>query len=286
MCPCVGPHAPSFGRQLWGLPSRMQYLPPQEVLLPRVYSTMSLTPVARGAGPRCLAGDPLLDRVLASLSPVASMAPGDICHGPQCSLAKLRPAALGYRPCCWPGGSAGSPQCAPPWGCGLFSPNPRPPYMRTCVRCPRPPSAQSQVCARGVFCVFLVRCPGPLGSFSPVCPLSALCCVCGVLGNLAPGHWCACSVPCVVSAPSSATSLLFRGSAARCVVLPVPCPGPLSSGSPVGLLGVLSCVSGVLGHLAPVPRCTRSVRDVACAVSLATWLPFTGVLAWCVVLRV
>ena len=39
MCPWVGPHAPSFGRQLWGLPSRAEYLSPQGVLLPLVYGT-------------------------------------------------------------------------------------------------------------------------------------------------------------------------------------------------------------------------------------------------------
>ena len=39
MCPRVGSHALSCGRQLWGLPSRMEYLSPQGVLLPRVYST-------------------------------------------------------------------------------------------------------------------------------------------------------------------------------------------------------------------------------------------------------
>ena len=39
MCPWVGLHAPSFGRQLWGLPSRVEYLSPQGVLLPLVYGT-------------------------------------------------------------------------------------------------------------------------------------------------------------------------------------------------------------------------------------------------------
>ena len=39
MCPWVGPHAPPFGRQLWGLPSRVEYLSPQGVLLPLVYVT-------------------------------------------------------------------------------------------------------------------------------------------------------------------------------------------------------------------------------------------------------
>ena len=47
-------------------------------------------------------------------------------------------------------------------------------------------------------CVVLrVRCPGPPGSCSPVCPLGVLCCVCGVLGLLAPVHRCARSVCCV-----------------------------------------------------------------------------------------
>ena len=82
--------------------------------------------VASVAGPLCLAGDPLLECVRAHLSTVASMAPGDVCHGPGCSLAGLRPGALGYRPCCWPGGSAGSPKCARPMGCWFF-PVPRPP---------------------------------------------------------------------------------------------------------------------------------------------------------------
>ena len=39
MCPWVGSHAPSFRRQLWGLPSRVKYLSPQGVLLPLVYGT-------------------------------------------------------------------------------------------------------------------------------------------------------------------------------------------------------------------------------------------------------
>ena len=46
MCPWVGPHAPSFGRQLWGLPSRVGYLSPQGVLLPLVYR-IGTTPHSR-----------------------------------------------------------------------------------------------------------------------------------------------------------------------------------------------------------------------------------------------
>ena len=99
MCPWVGPHATSFGRQLWGLPSRVQYLSPQGVLLPRVYGTIA-SPLWPVGGPLCLAGDPVVDCVPARLSPVASEASGDVCRGPRCSLAGRRPAALRYRPCC------------------------------------------------------------------------------------------------------------------------------------------------------------------------------------------
>ena len=209
------------------------------------------------------------------------MAPGDVCHGPRCSLAGLRPAALEYRSCHWPGGSAGSPQCVRPMGCWFF-PVPRPPYV--CAV-----SWATRLLFTGVpaRCVLLrVRCRGPPGSCSPVCPLGVLCCVCGVLGLPAPVHRCARSVCCVACAVSWASRFLFTGVPARCVVLRVRCPGPPGSCSPVCLLGVLCCVCGVLGHPAPVHRCARSVCCVACAVSWAPRLLFTGAPARCVVLRV
>ena len=61
------------------------------------------------------------------------------------------------------------------------------------ARCPWPLGSCSPVrlsrCA-----VSCVRCPGPLGSCSPVCTLCVRCCMCGVLGLLAPVHRCACSL--------------------------------------------------------------------------------------------
>ena len=99
----------------------------------------------------------------------------------------------------------------------------------------------------------------------------------GVPGLLAPVHRCARVVCCVVSAVSGATWLLFTNAPARCGVMRVRRPGPLGSRSPVCLLGVFCCVCGVLGHLAPVHRCARSVCCFACAVSWAAWLLFTGV---------
>ena len=137
------------------------------------------------------------------------------------------------------------------------------------------------------WCVVLrVRCPGPLGSCSPMCPLGALPCVCGALGHLAPVHGCACSVCCVARAVSWDTWLLFTHVPACCVVFCLRCPGPLGSCLPVCLLGVLCCTCGVLGHLAPGHRCACWVCFVACAVSWATWLLFTDVPTWFVVLRV
>ena len=125
--------------------------------------------------------------------------------------------------------------------------------------------------------VLRVRCPGPVGSCSAVCPLRVLCCLCGVLGHLAPVHRCPRSVRCFACEVSSATWLLFTGVPARFVRLHLRCPGPLDSCSPVWLLCVLCYACGVLGHLAPVHWCARSVRCVPCAVSWVTWLLFTGV---------
>ena len=136
-------------------------------------------------------------------------------------------------------------------------------------------------------CVVLrVRCPGPPGSCSPVCTPCVWCCVYGVLGLLAPVHRCARPVCGVARTASLASWLLFTGVHALCVVLRVWCPGPPRSCSPVCTLCVWCCVQGVLGLLAPDHRCARSVRGVACTVSWAPWLLFTGAHALCVVLRV
>ena len=175
-----------------------------------------------------------------------------------------------------------------------------------CVRCPRPLGSCSPVCPLGVlFCVC-----GVLGDLAPVhrgarsvccsscavswatwllftgVPARCVAFVCGVLGHLAPVHQCARSACCFACAVSWATWLLFTGVPARCVALRVRCPGPLCSCSPVCPLGVLFCLCGVLGYLAPVHRCACFVCCFACEVSWATWLLFTGVPARCVALLV
>ena len=123
-----------------------------------------LTPVARVAGPRCLAGDPLLGCVPGSLSSVASMAPSDVCHGPLCSLAGLRPLALEYRSCHWPGRPAASPQCVRPGACRLWCPVPLLPSVPVRVRCPGPRGTCSAVCA---LCAVRMCCWWFCPSFSP-----------------------------------------------------------------------------------------------------------------------
>ena len=187
----------------------------------------------------------------------------------------------GTAPAAGPVGQLGCSDAPHPWGV---------------VYCFPSLSSLSVVCSLGVLCcvyrvlghlapvhlvlarcvVLRVRCPGPLGSCSPVFSLGALCCVCSVLGPLAPLHRCACSVRCVACALSWATCLLFISVLARCVVLRWRCPGPIGSFSPLCSLGASCWVCGVLGHLAPVHRCAAFVRSIACVVSWATWLLFTG----------
>ena len=254
----LGPHAPFFVRQLSGLPSRVEYLSPQGVLLPLVCGTTAspLWLELRG----CSAGQATpswtvyrlaCHRLLPWLWVTFAMVPDAAWPGSDQWPWSTAPAT-------GPVGRLGRPSVTDQWGVGSFLSLRR----RTCVRC-----------------------PGPLGSCSPVCPLGALRCVCGVQGHLAPVHRCARSVRCFACAVSWATWLLFTGVLLWFVVLRVRCPGPLDSCSPVRPLGVLCCVWGVLGHLACVHRCVHLVCCFVCAVSWATWLLFTGVPAWCVALR-
>ena len=134
--------------------------------------------------------------------------------------------------------------------------------------------------------VLLVRLPGPLGTCLPLCSLGAVCSACRVLGPLAPVHGCAHSLCSVACAVTSTTWPLSTGVPPRCAVFCVQCPGPLGSCSPVCPLRALWCVCGVRGPLAPIHRCARWERCVACAMSCTTWFLFTDVLTWSAVLLV
>ena len=237
MCPWVGPHAPSFGRQLWGLASRVEYLSPQGVLLPLVYGTTASPLWLELRGHSAWQATPSWT--------VYRLA----CHR---LLPWLRLTFAMVPDAAWPGLDQRPWSTAPATGPGLGW-----------VAPVRP--------THGVLVLS--------------CPWAALR-VCSVLGHLAPVHRRARVVCCVASAVSWATWLLFTGVLAWCVVLFVRCPGPLGSCSPVRPLAVLLCVCVVLGHMVPVHRCARSVCCVLFAVSWATWLLFTGVPALRVVLRV
>ena len=305
MCPWVGPHTPSFERRLWGLPSRVEYLTPQGVLLPRVYRTTAspLWSELRGlsawqATPSWTVYRLACHRLLPWLRVTFVMVPDAAWPG-----SAQRP--WGSAPTADPVDRLGRPSASDSWGVVSFLSVGHPRCARVCgvlgdlasvYRCAR--SVCCDACAvswatwllfTGVpaRCVVLrLRYPGPLGSCSPVCPLGVLCCVCGVLGHLALVHRCARSVCCVACAVSWATWLLFTSVPARCAALRVRCSGPLGSCSQVCPLSLLCCVCGVLGHLASVHRWARLVCCCVCAVSWATWLLFTGAPARCVVLRV
>ena len=284
------------------MPSCVEYLSPQGVVLPLVYGTTAspLWHELRGHSAWQMTPSWTVYRLA--------------CHRllpwPRVTFAMVPDAApsgsdqwpWSTAPATGPVGWLGRPSVSDPWGVGSFLSLGRP----TCVRCPGPLGSCSPMCPRGLLCyvcgvlghlapvhqcarlvcvVLRVRCPGALRSRSLVRPLGVLCCVSGVRGHLAPVHWCARSVCCFACAVSWASWLLFTGVPAWCVVLRVRCPGPPGPCSPVRPLGVLLCVCGVLGHLAPVHRCVRLVCCVACAVSWATWLLFTGAPAGCVVLR-
>ena len=244
MCPWVGQHAPSFGRQLWGLPSRVEHLPPQGILLPIVYGTTasSLWLELRGhsdwqATPSWTVYRLACHRLLPWLRVTFAMVPNAAWPGSGQWPWSTAPATGLV-------GQLGRPSVSDPWGVG-------------------------SVLSLG--CPTCVRCPGPLGSCSPVCPLGALRSVCGVQGHLASVHRCARSVRCSVCAVSWATWLLFTGvprGLSRCVcgvlchlapvhqcvrsvccLVCVRCPGPFGSCSPV-CLAVVSRPFVVLGACA------------------------------------
>ena len=251
MCPWVGPHAPSFGRQVWGLPSRVKYLSPQGVLLPLVYGTTASPLWLESQGLSAWQATPswtvyrlACHRLLSWLRVTFAMVPNAAWQG------------LDQWP--WANAPAAGPVV------GWVAPV-RPIHGVLVLSCPSAAlhvhvyavSSATWLLSTGVpaRCVVLrVRGPGPFGSYSPVCPPGVLCCVCGVLGHLAPIHWCVRSVCCFARAVSWAIWLPFTGVPACFVVLRVRYSRPGGSCSPVRPLRALLCWCGVLGHLAPVHR--------------------------------
>ena len=120
MCPWVGPHAPSFGRQLWGLPSRVDHLSPQGVLLPLVYGTTAspLWLELRGhsawqATPSWTVYRLACHRLLPWLRVTFAMVPDAAWPGSDQWPWSTAPAA-------GPVGRLGRPSVSDPWGVGSF----------------------------------------------------------------------------------------------------------------------------------------------------------------------
>ena len=118
MCPWVGSHAPSCGRQLWGLPSRMEYLSPQGVLLPRVYGTTASPlwlelrgPAAWHATPSCAVCRHVCHHLLPWLRATFAMVPDAAWPG-----SDQRPWSTA--PATGPVGRLGRPSASDPWGVG------------------------------------------------------------------------------------------------------------------------------------------------------------------------
>ena len=139
MCPWVGSHAPSCGRQLWGLPSCVEYLSPQGVLLPRVYGNV-VSPLW------------LELRGLAAWQATPSW---DVCrHACHELLPWLRVMFAVVPDAAWPGSDQWPWSTAPATGpVGASDPG----GVDRCLLSLSAPSVRVRV-----------RCPGPLGACSPV----------------------------------------------------------------------------------------------------------------------
>ena len=186
-----------------------------------------------------------------------------------------------------------SPVCTPCVWCHVYGVLGLPAPVHRCARSACGVACTASWASRLLFTgvhalrvVLRVRRPGPPGSCSPVCTPCVWCRVYGVLGLPAPVHRCARSACGVACTASWASRLPFTGVHALRVVSCVRCPGPPGSCSPVCTPCVRCRVYGVLGLPAPVHRCARPVCGVACTVSWASRLLFTGVHALCVVLCV
>ena len=166
---------PPLGGSSGGLPSRVEDLSPQGVLLPLVYGTTAspLWLELRGHSawqvtPSWTVYRLACHRLLPWLRVTFAMVPDAAWPGSDQWPWSTAPAT-------GPVGRLGRPSASDPWGIGSFLSLGRP----TCVQC-----------------------PGPLGSCSTVFPRGLLWYVCGVLGQLAPVHRCARSVCCVACAVS------------------------------------------------------------------------------------
>ena len=182
---------PPLGGSSGGLPSRVEYLSPQGVLLPLVYGTTAspLWLELRGHSawqmtPSWTVYRLACHRLLPWLRVTFAMVPDAAWPGSDQWPWSTAPAT-------GPVGRLGRPSASDPWGIGSF-PVPRPPYVCAVSW------AAGLLFTGGPawFAVVRLRCPGPAGPFFLVCSLGVLYCMCGVLGHWAPVHRCVCCVRC------------------------------------------------------------------------------------------
>ena len=213
LLPWVGPHALYFGRQLWGASQLCGVSLTTRGTASTSLQYDRLTPVAQVEGPRCWAGDPLLDLYRLACHPLLPWLPKSAwLSSYQQHWGTARAAGLM--------GRVGRPSVSHPWGvvcCYSSLGRPRCAYVGSVGG----HLALIHLCARLMCSVCHV-----LGHLAPVqqCARS-VCCVCGVLGHLAPIQRCSRSVCCVCgvfghlvckfcalcSAVSLATWLVFIG---------------------------------------------------------------------------
>ena len=256
MCPSVGSHAPSCGRQLWGgcpalwsISHPREYRSPESTVRPSHPggSKCGALLLRRRPLPWLCAGSPVTNffpRLRLTFAMVADAA------GPGSDQPPWRTA-----PANGPAGQLGRPVASDPWGVVSSA------LSLCCPRCVRAFSVRSVCC---------VACAVSSATWLLFTSLHARCAVCGVP-----------LVTCLLLTCVPARSVVLRvrcpwplASCSAVCLFPVLClrhPWPLAPCSPVCPLGVLCCVCGVLGHIAPVHWCARSVWCVVCAVSLASW---------------
>ena len=187
MCPWVGSHAPTCGRQLWELPSRVEYLSPQGVLLPRVYGRIPSAlwlelrgPAAWQAAPSWAVCWQACHQLLPWLRVTFAIVPDAACGQWPWSTA----------PATGPVGWLGCPNASDPGGvdhCVLSPCRPRcvcvcgaPDVLAPVHRCARPLCFLRSVCRHVALvhqCVRLVWCVCAGGGFAPPPPLFFACCI-------------------------------------------------------------------------------------------------------------
>ena len=106
---CLRPHAPFFGRKLFGASELCGVCVAKGAIVPTAYGYCLIRmPWKAGCRCFCSVGDSLFGCEPTCLLPVVPMLPVDVCYSPQHNVVKPTLMALRNGICCWPGGPAES----------------------------------------------------------------------------------------------------------------------------------------------------------------------------------